>query len=111
MSKQTINAISIIPLLIGSLLMLAKGFGLISSKYLVVAGLACFAVFVFIEVISGEIISIKIKQLWKLHKVIKQKFRKSSTAWNAQRTLSATNQDSRTSVKHNSFEKAKWSSV
>ncbi|MCP4610347.1 MAG: hypothetical protein GY845_16675 [Planctomycetes bacterium] len=111
MSKQTISAISIIPLLLGSILMLATGFGFISSKYSFVAGLACFVVFAFTESISGKIIGIKINQLWKSHKNIKQKLRKSSTAWNAPKISSATNQDSRTSLKHKSFETATWSSV
>jgi hypothetical protein len=54
MSKQTLSAISIIPLLLGSILMLAAGSGLISTKYPFVAGLICFMVFGLIEVISRK---------------------------------------------------------
>ena len=49
MSKHTISAISIIPLLLGSILMLAIGFGLTSSKYPVFTGVVCFIVSAFIE--------------------------------------------------------------
>lgn len=52
MSKQTISAISIIPLLLGSILLLSAGTGLISVKYPLVAGLVCFIVFAFIEGVS-----------------------------------------------------------
>ena len=106
MNRQTINAISIIPLSLGSVLMLATGFGLISSRYLIAAGLASFVVFVFIEVISGKIIGIKSDQLWKSHKNLKQKLRKSSTAWNTQKISNAKKQNSRTSLKHKSFKTA-----
>jgi hypothetical protein len=68
MSKQTMSAISIIPLSFGSILMLAAGTGLISTKYPLVAGLVCFVVFVFIEAVSRKKISLKSDQLWKLRK-------------------------------------------
>jgi hypothetical protein len=55
MSKQTISFISIIPLLLGTILMLASGSSLISAKYHpFVAGLVCFMVFAFIEIISRK---------------------------------------------------------
>ncbi len=57
-SKQTISAISIIPLVLGSILMLAAGFGLL-SKNAVFAGLVCFMVFAFIEGISRKKIGVK----------------------------------------------------
>ncbi len=62
MSKQTISAISIIPLSFGSILMLAAGSGLISTKYPFVAGLVCFMVFAFIEGVSRKKISVKSDQ-------------------------------------------------
>ena len=52
MSKQTISAISIIALLLGSILMLAAGFDFVSAKYSFCAGLACFIIFALIEGIS-----------------------------------------------------------
>ena len=73
MSKQTISAISIILLLLGSILLLATGSGLISSKYPIVAGLVCLIAFVFIEVISQKKIGVKSYQRWKSHKNIKHK--------------------------------------
>jgi hypothetical protein len=54
MSKQTISAISIISLLLGSILMLAAGSGYVSSKYPFLAGLICFIVFGFVEVVSRK---------------------------------------------------------
>ncbi len=111
MSKQTIDAISLIPLLIGTILMLATGSGLILAKYPFVAGIVCLIVYAFIEVKSRKIIVIKSNQRWKSQKKTKHKLKKSSATWNAQRISSATNQDSRTSVKHKSFEMANWLSV
>ena len=56
MQEQTTNTISIILLLLGSILTLAIGFGLISSKYLFVAGIVYFVLFVlFIEGISKKL--------------------------------------------------------
>jgi hypothetical protein len=56
MQEQTTNTISIILILLGSILMLAIGFGLISFKYLFVAGIVYFILFVlFIEGISKKL--------------------------------------------------------
>ena len=56
MQEQTKNTISIILLLLGSILALAIGFGLIASKYLFVAGIVYFILFVlFIEGISKKL--------------------------------------------------------
>jgi hypothetical protein len=49
MSEQLIDVISIIPLLFGSLLMLASGAGFISSRYSLLAGLLCFLLYGLIE--------------------------------------------------------------
>ena len=49
MSQQKISFISIILLLLGSILMLVLGFGLISSKLAIVAGVVCFITSVFID--------------------------------------------------------------
>lgn len=49
MNGQTISAIPIILMLLGSILMLAAGFGFISSNNAIFAGVACFIVSVFIE--------------------------------------------------------------
>jgi hypothetical protein len=73
MSKQTKDAISIIPLLLGSLLMLAAGFRFISSKHIFFAGLVCFIVFAFIEGISRKRINVKREQGWKSHQNIEHK--------------------------------------
>jgi hypothetical protein len=73
MSKQTISAISIIPLFLGSILMFAAGSGFISTKYPFVAGLVCFMVFVFIEGVSRGIIGDKSAQRWKSRKNTKCK--------------------------------------
>ena len=73
MSEQTKGAISIIPLLLGSILMLASGFRFISSKYFFFVGLVCFIVFAFIEVISSEKINVKSEQGWKSRKNTTQK--------------------------------------
>ncbi len=54
MHQSTIGVTSIILLLLGSIFMLAAGFGLISFKYAIFAGIVCFMVFVFIEVISRK---------------------------------------------------------
>ena len=51
MSQQTISFISIILLLLGSILMLVLGFGYISSKLAIVAGVVCLIISVFIDVI------------------------------------------------------------
>ncbi len=52
MSKQTISAISIIPLSLGSILLFASGSGLVSTKYPLYTGLACFLIFALMEGIS-----------------------------------------------------------
>ena len=51
MQEQTTSIISIILLLVGSILMLTMGFGLISSQYVFVAGIVCFIIYVFTNVI------------------------------------------------------------
>jgi hypothetical protein len=53
MSRHTISAISVVPLLLGSSSLLAAGFGLISSRYLFAGGLVCLAIFGLIEILSG----------------------------------------------------------
>lgn len=63
MGKQTMSAISIIPLLIGSILLFAAGSGLITTKYHpLVIGLVCFIVFAFIEGVSRKKIGVKSDQ-------------------------------------------------
>jgi hypothetical protein len=57
MKRQTISAISIIPLLLGSILLLAGGCGLISTKYAPATGLTFLAVFVLIEIVAGKFLS------------------------------------------------------
>ena len=52
MQEQTTSIISIILLLMGSILMLTVGFGLISSKYVIVAGVVCFLIYVLVN-LSG----------------------------------------------------------
>lgn len=52
MNRYTLDAISIVPLLLGSLMMLVAGFELVPTKYLIEAGLACLVVFALIEIIS-----------------------------------------------------------
>jgi hypothetical protein len=47
MNEPTINAISIILLLLGSLFMLTTGFGLIPLKYAISTGVLCFIVSAF----------------------------------------------------------------
>ena len=49
MNGQTISAIPIILMLLGSILMLAAGLGFISSNNAIFAGVACFIVSAFIE--------------------------------------------------------------
>ncbi len=44
MSEQTKGAISIIPLLLGSILLMAVGFGFISSNNVLLVGILCFIV-------------------------------------------------------------------
>ena len=53
MSEQAISAISIIPLVLGSILMLAAGFGFISN-YVIFAGVVCFIVSAVIGGISKK---------------------------------------------------------
>ena len=109
MFEKNINFISIILLLFGSILMLVTGFGLISLEYQNL-GLLCYIVFVCIE-IKLRISIKKSEQGWKSHKITKHKQKKSYRAWNAQRILIVTIQDSRISANHKSFEMANWSSV
>ena len=52
MAKQSISAISIIPLFLGSILMLVAGSGLVSTKYPFYAGLVCYVIFALIEIVS-----------------------------------------------------------
>jgi len=54
MHQSTTGFISIILLLIGSMLMLIKGFDFISSKYAIVAGVLCFIISVFIDVLLNN---------------------------------------------------------
>ena len=54
MHRSTTGFISIILLLLGSMLMLIKGFGFISSKYAIVAGVLCFIISVFIEILLNN---------------------------------------------------------
>ena len=56
MHRSTTGFISIILLLLGSMLMLMliKGFGFISSKYAIVAGVLCFIISVFIEILLNN---------------------------------------------------------
>jgi len=49
MNGQTISAISIILILLGSILMLAAGLGFTSSNNAIFAGVVCFIVSTFIE--------------------------------------------------------------
>lgn len=49
MYEYTIDIISIILLLLGSISMLVIGFGFISSKYIFVVGVVCFITPVFID--------------------------------------------------------------
>ena len=51
MRQSTTGFISIILLLLGAVLMLARGFGLILSKYAFFAGVGCVITSVFIDVI------------------------------------------------------------
>ncbi len=51
MHQSTTGFISIILLLLGAVLMLARGFGLILSKYAFFAGVGCVIISVFIDVI------------------------------------------------------------
>jgi len=51
MHRVTTGFVSTILLLLGSVLMLAKGFGLLLSKYAFFAGVGCVIISVFIEVI------------------------------------------------------------
>jgi hypothetical protein len=49
MSKHIIDIFSIVPLSLGSIIMLASGSGFISSRYAIVAGLLCFIFSALIE--------------------------------------------------------------
>lgn len=49
MSEQAIDAVSAVPLLLGSVLMLAAGFGVTSSNLVIPAGVVCFAAAVLIK--------------------------------------------------------------
>ncbi len=73
MHRSTTGFISIILLLLGSMLMLIKGFGFISSKYAIVAGVVCFIVSMFLEGIFKKIIGVKSEQRWKSRKNTKHK--------------------------------------
>jgi membrane protein YdbS with pleckstrin-like domain len=68
MNGQMTNAIQIILLLLGSILMLITGFCFISSKYAIFAGVVCFIVSVFTEGIFRKIINIEGILRWKSHK-------------------------------------------
>ncbi len=65
MSEQAISAISIIPLVLGSILMLVTGLGFISSKYAFFTGVVCLIVSVFTEERFRKIIGIEGNQRWK----------------------------------------------
>ncbi len=80
MSKQTMSAISIIPLSFGTILMLAVGTGLISARYPLLAGLVCFMVFVFIEGLSRKKINVKSNQRFQSLENTKQEYKKTSVA-------------------------------
>jgi hypothetical protein len=51
MHQSTASFVSIILLLLGGVLFLARGFGLILSKYAFVAGVVCVIISAFIDVI------------------------------------------------------------
>jgi hypothetical protein len=68
MNGQMTNAIQIILLLLGSILMLVTGFGFISSKYAILTGVVCFIVSVFTDEIFRKIIGVEGDQRWKSHK-------------------------------------------
>jgi len=51
MSERKKDAISIIPLSLGSMLMLASGSGFITSRYSILAGIFCFMVSGFVEIV------------------------------------------------------------
>ena len=55
MGERKIDTISIIPLSLGSILMLASGAGLVTSRYFILAGLLCFVVFGLVEIISKKV--------------------------------------------------------
>jgi hypothetical protein len=62
---QMTNAIQIILLLLGSILMLVTGLGFTSSKYAFFIGVVCLMVSVFIEGKSRKIIGFEGNQQWK----------------------------------------------
>ena len=73
MSELIIDIISIIPLLLGSVLMLASGTGFISSRYPVLIGLLSFMVSGFVGIIFKKKFMMKSGWLWRFHKNIKKK--------------------------------------
>jgi hypothetical protein len=68
MNGQMTNAIQIILLLLGSILMLVAGFGFIPSKYAIFAGVVCFIISVFTEERFAKIFGIEGGLRWKSHK-------------------------------------------
>ena len=54
LDKRMIKLISAILLLLGSMLMLATGIGIVSSKYLIAAGLGCYIVSVYLDGIFSK---------------------------------------------------------
>jgi len=79
-SKQTMSTISIIPLVLGSVLLFAAGSGLISEKYPLLVGLGCFLVFAFIEGLARKKSSLIDEQQWMSHRNIDYEEKKSSVA-------------------------------
>ena len=59
MNEYIADAISLVPLLLGSILMLACGSGFISSKYGLLAGLLCFLISALIEGIFKKKFNVK----------------------------------------------------
>jgi membrane-bound ClpP family serine protease len=74
------STISIIPLVIGSVLLFAAGSGLISEKYPLLVGLGCFLLFAFIEGLSFKKSRLTDEQRWKSHHKINYEEKKSSVA-------------------------------
>ena len=62
---QMTNAIQIILLLLGSILMLVTGLGFTSSKYAFFTGVVCLMISVFTEERFRKIIGIEGNQRWK----------------------------------------------
>ena len=62
MSERKIDTISIIPLSLGSILMLASGAGLITSRYFILAGLLCFIVSGLVEITFKKKLGVKSDQ-------------------------------------------------